>query len=149
MIRQLAILICLTSLVGCSTPGPMQTTFGPINTPVFDAIVLDAINSNTPKVKFKSNSFIFYQNGDVSYFSPNVFIVTEDGVYDVWWDSVAYKYNLLAKIPLNNIGEIYYKTYEREYLPDIELLIIKTKNNDELGFSISGSSVAKSILDEM
>ncbi|MDD9158404.1 hypothetical protein PVK64_19755 [Aliivibrio sp. S4TY2] len=148
-LRKLLCLVVFFTLTGCSSPGPMQTPLGPINTPVFDSIALATAKDGTSEVKFKTQNAMLYKNGDLSYFVTSVFFITENGVYVASWDTQSYQYNLIVRIPVENIKRVYYKTYVRDYLPDLDLLVIETIEKENIGFYIGGSSAVKSILDEM
>jgi len=149
MLRKMMVLGAISSIVGCSSPGPMQSLFGPIDTPVFEAIALDSVGESSSEILFKSTNAILYRNGELDYFTASVFFVTEKGAYASSWDLNSYQYNLLAKVPIESIDDVYYKTVERDFAPDVDLLVIRKKSKEEVGFTINGSSAAKTILEEL
>lgn len=149
ILRKLLYLTIFSILTGCSSSGPMQTPLGPINTPVFDSIALATARDGSNEIKFKTQNAMLYKNGNLNYFVTSVFFITENGVYAASWDTQSYQYNLIVRIPMEKIKRVYYKTYVRDYFPDLDLLIIEKSENESVGFYIGGSSAAKSILDEM
>jgi len=149
MKKTLKILIISTSAVAvsaCSTPGPMQTMYGPMNTPVFEPVALDTVKDGSSKVYFKEWTTM-YENKEIKLWG--VFFITENGAYMASWDTQSYEYNLKYKINKDDVELVSDDTVARSFWPDSDLLIIKDKLGNEVGFALNGKGAARSFLNEI
>ena len=136
----------LITLVGCSSPGPMQTSLGPMNTPAFEPIVLDTVKDGSEKVLFKEWTTM-YENKELQLWG--VFFITDNGVYLANWDTRGYEYNLRYKLPITELESISDDTIVRDMWVDSNLLILKDRNGHEVGFALNGKNAARAILKEV
>lgn len=149
MKNALKILLISASVAGisaCSSPGPMQTIYGPMNTPVFEPVALDSVKDGSSKVYFKEWTTM-YENKEIQLWG--VFFITENGAYMANWDARSYEYNLRYKINRNDIESISDDKVVRSFWPDSNLLIIKDKQGHEVGFALNGKGAARSFLNEI
>lgn len=148
MLNKKAILLIssLVTLGGCAAPGPMRTMMGPMNTPAFEPVILEAVNDNSKKVHFKEWTTM-YENKELQQWG--VFFITDNGAYMAEWDINGYEYNLRYKLPAKELELISDDTVVRSMLPDSNLLILKDKSGHEVGFALNGKNAARSILKEI
>lgn len=135
--------IAVMALSACSSPGPMQTMPGPLNTPVFDPVALNTVKDGSSSVLFKEWTTM-YENEELKLWG--VFFITENGVYMANWDTRSYEYNLRYRMDMTDIASISETTVERDMWIDSDLLIITGRNGGEVGFALNGKNAAKSFL---
>lgn len=144
---RLILAICLFSLLtACTTQGPMQSMYGPLDTPVFDPIVLDKVQDGATKVLFKEWTTM-YENNEFQFWGT--FVITDSGAYMITWDQHSYQYNLQYRIPVDQIASISTDKISRSMWVDSNILIITDKNGSEIGFALVGKNAAKSILNQL
>lgn len=146
MMKYFLIWICLLTLSGCSSPGPMQNVQGPINTPVFEPIIRDAINDGSKKILFKEYTTL-YEGEELQ--SWGVFLITDRGAYMVVWDLSGYRYNLSYKLPIEKLTSITEKKVERDMWIDSELLVLTDVTGKRVGFALNRKNAARAILQEL
>ena len=146
-----AVFICpiFFLLAACSTPGPMQTQQGPINTPIFEPVALDLVKDDSKKVLFKEQYVTMYENDTRETLLGGTFFITENGAYLAYWNPQTFQYSITYKIKANEITKISDHTIVREYLPDSDLVVITDKNNRDIGFGISKRNAAKYSLEKI
>ncbi len=148
MLSRNLILILLVTFVlgGCSSPGPMQTGYGPMNTPVFEAIALSVVKDGSTSVRFKELTTM-YENKELQLWG--VFFITDNGVYLANWDTRSYEYHLRYRLPAKDIKEIADDTVVRSMWADSNLLVVTDKSGHKVGFALNGKNAVRSILDEI
>ena len=128
---------------GCAHPGPMQTSTGPMNTPAFEPIVLHKVHDGSKNVLFKEWTTM-YKNKELVWWG--VFFITDKGVYLATWNTQSYEYNLVYQLPASKIESISNQKITRKIWADSDLLIIKDKQSNEVGFALKSKSSARTIL---
>ena len=146
MKQSLIVLCCVLTLGGCATPGPMQTHQGPINTPVFEPIVLHTVNDGSDEVLFKEYTTL-YEGDEIQ--SWGVFFVTDRGAYMGVWDLLGYRYDLSYKLPIENLANISEQTVERDMWVDSNLLVLSDTTGKKVGFALNKKNAARTILYEL
>lgn len=136
----------LIILGGCSSPGPMQTAYGPMNTPAFEPIILDTVKDGSANVLFKEWTTM-YDNKELKL--RGVFFITNNGIYLADWNTMSYEYNLRYKLLATDLEAISDDTVVRDMWLDSNLLILKDKSGHEVGFALNGKNAARSILKEI
>ncbi|MFT6914667.1 MAG: hypothetical protein ACJAWL_000963 [Motiliproteus sp.] len=127
----------------CSSPGPMQTMYGPMNTPVFDPVVIDTVKDGSEKVHFKEWTTM-YENKEIQLWG--VFFITDNGAYMANWDARGYEYNLKYKIDASNIALVSDEKVVRDMWIDSNLLVITDDKGHEVGFALNGKNAARTFL---
>lgn len=145
-LKSLLIIFLLSLLVGCASPGPMQTAYGPMNTPAFEPIILSTVKDGSEKVHFKEWTTM-YEGRSIKLWG--VFFITDNGVYLASWDTRAYEYNLQYKLSTDQLESISDDTVVREYFFDSDLLVLKDKSGHEVGFALNGKNAARAIIKEI
>jgi len=143
------IFIFITVLIlmsGCTQPGPMQTPSGLLKTKQFEPIFIQTIKDGSETVLFKEYTTM-YEHGDLQYWG--VFTITDQGVYFALWDTIGFEYNVLFKLNKNEIASLSEDLISRSLWVDSELLIIKDKNNNEVGFALNGKRAAYTTLNRL
>ncbi|CUA83163.1 hypothetical protein [Pseudidiomarina woesei] len=141
-----SVIIMMMFLAGCAAPGPMHTIRGPMNTPVFDPVILDTVKDGSKKVRFKEWTTM-YENKELQLWG--VFFITDNGAYLANWDMNGYEYNLRYKLAASELDSISDDKVVRSMWADSNLLIIKDKNGHEVGFALNGKNAARAILREI
>lgn len=145
-IKFLFVSIVLFTLFACAGPGPMQImAYGPINTPVFEPIILNTVNDGSKRVLFKERSMM-YENKEFVSFLGGVFFITDNGAYMAFWDNRGYEYKLEYRINAIDIASIHFDKINRKMWVDTDLLIITDNDGHEVGFSLIGKNAASSFL---
>ncbi len=134
------------SLIGCASPGPMQMGYGPMQTSAFEPIILDTVQDDSDRVRFKEWTTM-YENKEFQRWG--VFFITDNGVYMANWDLRAYEYDLVYKLPAKDIQIMSEDRVERSMWIDSDLFIIQDINGHEVGFALNGENAARSIIREI
>jgi hypothetical protein len=137
------ITLVVSTLSACSSPGPMQTMQGPLNTPVFEPVAIHTVKDGSSSVLFKEWTTM-YENQELKLWG--VFFITQNGAYMANWDSRSYEYNLRYRIDPSDISSISEETVERSMWIDSDLLVITDHNGHEVGFALNGKNAARSFL---
>ncbi|UYM16212.1 hypothetical protein [Endozoicomonas euniceicola] len=145
-LRNLILILIAVVLTGCASPGPMQLATGPMNTPVFDPVILNTVNDGSETVRFKEWTTM-YENKELRLWG--VFFITDKGAYLASWDSRGYEYNLRYQMKANDIKSFEDDTVVRDWWADSNLLVITDKNNIKVGFALNGKNAARSILNDI
>lgn len=143
--RYVILALGLVTLVGCSSSGPMQTRQGPVNTPAFEPIVLDVVQDGSDKVYFKEWATMYEEDEPRLW---GTFFITDNGLYMAAWDRSSFEYNLIYRLPFEQLKGLSNETVERDYWVDSNLLMIEDNNGFSVGFALNGKNAASSIISE-
>lgn len=144
--KSILLITSILTIGGCASPGPMQTTTGPINTSAFEPVILDTVKDGSKKVHFKEWTTM-YENKELQQWG--VFFITDKGAYMAEWDMRGYEYNLRYKLPINELNTVSDDMVVRDMWVDSNLLILKDKSGHEVGFALNGKNAARAILKEI
>jgi hypothetical protein len=140
------VFLIFSSLSACSSPGPMQTMQGPLNTPVFEPVAINTVKDGSNSVLFKEWTTM-YESQEIKLWG--VFFITENGAYMANWDPKSYEYNLRYRIAVSDIAAISEETVVRSMWIDSDLLIIADKTGKKVGFALNGKNAARSFLQNL
>lgn len=142
MLRFHKLLACilLSTLAGCSSLGPMQRSYGPMDTPSFEPIALATVNDGSTEVLFKEYGCLFNQG---RYDGCGVFFITDNGVYLAKWDAISYEYKLSFHLLRKNISNVSERRYVRDFGFDSHLLVIQDIRGEKINFDIKSANAAK------
>lgn len=144
--KSILLISSILTLAGCASPGPMQTIMGPMNTPAFEPVILEAVEDSSEKVHFKEWTTM-YENKELQQWG--VFFITDNGAYMAEWDVRGYEYNLRYKLPAKELKAVSDDMVVRDMWPDSNLLILQDKSGHEVGFALNGKNAARAILKEI
>ena len=144
--RSILLISSLLTIGGCASPGPMQTTTGPINTSAFEPVILDTVKDGSEKVHFKEWTTM-YENKELQQWG--VFFITDNGAYMAEWDFRGYEYNLRYKLLAKELDAVSDDKVVRDMWTDSNLLILQDKSGHKVGFALNGKNAARAILKEI
>ena len=142
----LALIFVLSVAYGCATRSPMNEYLGPVSTPAFEPIVLSTVKDGTDRILFVESAVLQEDK------KPNVLgllVITEKGIYLIKWDTHAYKYSVIYKLPIVNIYHIEENVIEVCCLPDIESLVITDKEGRKVSFTLKDPRAARIIIKDI
>ncbi|MCC1495886.1 hypothetical protein [Alcanivorax sp. 1008] len=131
------------ALTACASPGPMQTSTGPMHTAAFRPIILDKVNDGSKEVLFKEYTTMY---DDKKLRKWGVFFITDKGVYMAHWVTSGYVYELDYQLKAEEISEILDDTVIRDFWFDSNLLVIKDIRGNKIGFPLRGKIAARALL---
>lgn len=119
----------------------MESKYGLIENPSFDAIFISSTKNRTNTVNYKTATAMFRGDMPSMVKVEDVLVIADNGVFLVEWDTKTYKFIHKLELSYNEISDAKSSTHERSLMPDSQYLEITTTNDSRYNFLILDETV--------
>jgi hypothetical protein len=148
--KNFIIIISLTLLlVGCgSSPGPMKSKVGIIETPAFEPLFLASTKNRSKEVKYKAIVIKFTDRLPAFGLFSDILVIADDGVFLVEWDTINYSFIHKLELPYSEIKDVKSIFLKHSFGADSEHLQIISTHDDQYNFFILNDTneIAKKLI---
>lgn len=147
MLKQFIPLVAIPLLISGCAVGPMQRhSYGPMETPVFDAIAVSKAEKPKQSVLFKEYTLMYEDEWNGTW---GIFTITDKSILFLRWSVNLYDYEVLFRLDHCKVAATDLKTIHRQFFPDSQVMTIKDINGHESTFSLNGRTAAQNIIADL